>query len=463
MTRQGKPGHPVFVAMSPKTGLHLRKATAKERAAYLRENAKRPLTRRGSVLVGKVLIDEDFGPGASHIPGRFLRGDKTRRRSHRDPSSIYMSIQERKKREIEDLLSSHKKVIEYGEGQGHSKILFEYGAIPNAKQNRGGFMPIVWESGRATGNTYGRGYDLEDAIKIAYEEAKEDARKFIGDWHILIRPRKGTVGDRRASRAKRGKRSSCDFSRQKIGPSHRVWDWTGRPATLAFYRYQNGATLAEITLRYGASAGQEKTWTYMTKKTSPMPTLIAAMKKDGWKTTQGSPASLVHAADGVHAYDSRDTLKPCPVGTQIQTVVLDRHYFTLREASNWIRRHGFHARKVDTTSHAYRFRQHPPTSFREGSFRTLSLRPGVQSVIGCPASSKEHDPNKKFVRVPITRIVLHEGGPGKRRGFRTPWVALVYDEQGHLRSRVSDMDRGYVERKLREFWPDVPVELVSKK
>jgi hypothetical protein len=99
-----------------------------------------------------------------------------------------------------------------------------------------------------------------------------------------------------------------------------------------------------------------------------------------WLVSHGHPTPR-HATGRT----SRDQLKPCPIGTKIQSVVLDRHYFTLREATSWIRRHGFVARKVDDTGHSYRFRQHEPDDFREGSFRTLSLRPGVQSILGCPA------------------------------------------------------------------------------
>lgn len=63
-----------------------------------------------------------------------------------------------------------------------------------------------------------------------------------------------------------------------------------------------------------------------------------------------------------------------------------------------------------------------------------------------------------FVRSPIERIVVRGGGAGQRPGTSTPWEAKVYDAKGNLRSRVSDVDRGYVERKLEEFYPGVPVE-----
>jgi hypothetical protein len=53
-----------FVAVDPKTGLHLREATKAERAKYLQQPGPRAF--RKPVRVGKVLVDEDTGPGAWH-------------------------------------------------------------------------------------------------------------------------------------------------------------------------------------------------------------------------------------------------------------------------------------------------------------------------------------------------------------------------------------------------------------
>lgn len=64
----------------------------------------------------------------------------------------------------------------------------------------------------------------------------------------------------------------------------------------------------------------------------------------------------------------------------------------------------------------------------------------------------------RFKSAAITRIVLHEGGPGRRRGTHIPWSAKVYDENGHLRSGFAGT-REYVEKKLVEYFPDVPIEI----
>jgi hypothetical protein len=57
-----------------------------------------------------------------------------------------------------------------------------------------------------------------------------------------------------------------------------------------------------------------------------------------------------------------------------------------------------------------------------------------------------------YIRVPITRITLHQD--------RTGWHAMVYDANGHKRSKVDAPTRTYVEDKIAEFWPDVPVEVL---
>jgi hypothetical protein len=59
-----------FVALCPRTGVHLRPATAEEEGAYRAQERRPPFDR--PVRVGDVIIDLDSGPGLSHTPGRFL-------------------------------------------------------------------------------------------------------------------------------------------------------------------------------------------------------------------------------------------------------------------------------------------------------------------------------------------------------------------------------------------------------
>jgi hypothetical protein len=79
-----------------------------------------------------------------------------------------------------------------------------------------------------------------------------------------------------------------------------------------------------------------------------------------------------------------ETLKRCPVGTEIQSLILDNRFFDRRDALGWVRRHGFQAHKIDETSESFRFRQIEPSHFGPKSFRTIILRPGVKAVVGCP-------------------------------------------------------------------------------
>lgn len=76
--KEGRPGHPVYRAVDPQTGQHLRDATPDEIDEYQIVNGARLPNLRGvsMVRVGDVLIDEWHGPGAgSHVPRRFQ--DKT--------------------------------------------------------------------------------------------------------------------------------------------------------------------------------------------------------------------------------------------------------------------------------------------------------------------------------------------------------------------------------------------------
>lgn len=85
------------------------------------------------------------------------------------------------------------------------------------------------------------------------------------------------------------------------------------------------------------------------------------------------------------AFSGTSVVKECPIGTEIQTLILSQQMFNERQAAGWAKRHGFRVIKVDVTANNYRFRQHPPSNFRAGSFRTIRLRPGVEAVIGCPS------------------------------------------------------------------------------
>jgi len=76
--------------------------------------------------------------------------------------------------------------------------------------------------------------------------------------------------------------------------------------------------------------------------------------------------------------------KRCPVGTEVQTLIFDNQDFDEKEAVSWAKKGGFSASKVDETGTSFRIRQHLPTRYKKGSFRTITLSDGVKAVIGCP-------------------------------------------------------------------------------
>ena len=52
--------------------------------------------------------------------------------------------------------------------------------------------------------------------------------------------------------------------------------------------------------------------------------------------------------------DAARRLRRCPVGTEIQTLILPRDRFSPRQAVAWARRAGFEARKIDVTERSIR-------------------------------------------------------------------------------------------------------------
>lgn len=73
----------------------------------------------------------------------------------------------------------------------------------------------------------------------------------------------------------------------------------------------------------------------------------------------------------------------CPVGTQIQSILIDKKYFTKSKAIGWIDKHGYKV-GLDEKEKTFRFRQRNPNDFHKDLFRTITLTKGVKAVIGCP-------------------------------------------------------------------------------
>jgi hypothetical protein len=65
----------------------------------------------------------------------------------------------------------------------------------------------------------------------------------------------------------------------------------------------------------------------------------------------------------------------------VQTVLVPRESFTIRQAARWIISHGYYAIKIDATPNYFRFRQTSPVKAPGTRVRTISLPNSVKLVI----------------------------------------------------------------------------------
>lgn len=66
--------------------------------------------------------------------------------------------------------------------------------------------------------------------------------------------------------------------------------------------------------------------------------------------------------------------------SDVQSILLDKEYFTRDEAIRFVRNHGFYTSKIDETDRYYRFRQRDPE--RYSKLRTKQIKPGVKFIFG---------------------------------------------------------------------------------
>jgi hypothetical protein len=67
--------------------------------------------------------------------------------------------------------------------------------------------------------------------------------------------------------------------------------------------------------------------------------------------------------------------------SKIQSVLLSRRYFTMQQAFQWIRDHGFKAKKVDVTKNYYRFRQFNPSRLKQYRIIKPKYQKGIEFVL----------------------------------------------------------------------------------
>ena len=69
--------------------------------------------------------------------------------------------------------------------------------------------------------------------------------------------------------------------------------------------------------------------------------------------------------------------------TKVQTLLFPWPRYSESRAKAWARAHGFTAHKTDVTDNNVRLRQRPPSAFKSGTFRTITLgKSGVKAVVG---------------------------------------------------------------------------------
>jgi hypothetical protein len=64
--------------------------------------------------------------------------------------------------------------------------------------------------------------------------------------------------------------------------------------------------------------------------------------------------------------------------TRIQSIIFDRHFYTIRSARQWLKNTGFKYTKVHTTKRYHRFRQLLP--LKNKSYRAVEISPGIKFI-----------------------------------------------------------------------------------
>lgn len=65
--------------------------------------------------------------------------------------------------------------------------------------------------------------------------------------------------------------------------------------------------------------------------------------------------------------------------TEIQSILLDRKYFTIRSAYDWLKQHNYKTYKLDVTKRFIRARQLPPTPYKR--YRIIDFSNNIKAVI----------------------------------------------------------------------------------
>jgi hypothetical protein len=142
--------------------------------------------------------------------------------------------------------------------------------------------------------------------------------------------------------------------------------------------------------------------------------------------------------------------RTCPSSTKVQSLVFERHCWTLPRARSWVKRHGYKT-EVDTSERYYRFRQLAPRTYKPVG--TVPFMRGLNAIMGCARTAKKTSSRtrvKKTKRDPspsiLKRFPSHEAAlrfANKNLGFA---YRMVDKAPGRMRLQGED-------KRYTLIWP----------
>jgi N-acetylglutamate synthase-like GNAT family acetyltransferase len=76
----------------------------------------------------------------------------------------------------------------------------------------------------------------------------------------------------------------------------------------------------------------------------------------------------------------------CPVGTEVQSLLFSKDEFSMEDAKEWAKSHGYKYDYVDEKENTFRIRQENPSKFVKDIFRTIEFKKGLKAIVACPKS-----------------------------------------------------------------------------
>lgn len=298
--------------------------------------------RRGDKSIRKYVVSEAKGAsGQRHGVARAISwkqnvelGKVSFDPTRRDMKSFFQKQYQEGKKILGYKAKKKAPISDYSNGAALVDVL--YYNKQDREFSRPEYKKLTQEKAKAIAKTLASQYPTVDGIKIIASTSSKTTRDPSSKWQVSY-PTSYALGHFRDFPSKKSAMLEAETSsRQNTGPVS---------------VFQNGKTIATF---WSGKLIQPKTSRDVTPR-----------YRDEWQRAQRP-------------------FRVCSVGTEIQSLVLAKKDFSKRDACQWVETHDFRVIKIDETENNYRFRQREPREFEEGSFRTITLRPGVKAIIGCP-------------------------------------------------------------------------------